>query len=223
MNSQEYTDAGTAERITLRFMAAPTDVNWGGKVHGGIVMKWIDEAAYVCASRYCGMDAVAVFSGGVRFYRPLLIGHVVEVEARLVYTGTKGMHVAVHVRSGDREHVRGTEDRRNGRRRVRARRQAPRLHWPDRPQIHAHEPHSALQPPLIRLGGEVVPRVVCWTAHCDPTGAAFSLSRTTRSRSWKGCLEKPVPGLFAGGEKPCGTRECPTCHSEVGNDTIEWA
>jgi acyl-CoA hydrolase len=85
----------------LRFMAAPTDVNWGGKVHGGIVMKWIDEAAYVCASRYCGKDTVAVFSGGVRFYRPLLIGHVVEVEARLVYTGTKGMHIAVHVRSGD--------------------------------------------------------------------------------------------------------------------------
>jgi 4-hydroxybenzoyl-CoA thioesterase len=82
-------------------MAAPTDVNWGGKVHGGIVMKWIDEAAYVCASRYCGRDTVAVFSGGVRFYRPLLIGHVVEVEARLVYTGTKGMHIAVHVRSGD--------------------------------------------------------------------------------------------------------------------------
>ena len=90
MNAQEYTDAGTAERVVLRFMAAPTDVNWGGKVHGGIVMKWIDEAAYVCASRYCGKDTVAVFSGGVRFYRPLLIGHVVEVEARLVYTGTKG-------------------------------------------------------------------------------------------------------------------------------------
>jgi len=101
MNAQEYTDAGTAERVVLRFLAAPTDVNWGGKVHGGIVMKWIDEAAYVCASRYCGSDTVAVFSGGVRFYRPLLIGHVVEVEARLVYTGSKGMHIAVHVRSGD--------------------------------------------------------------------------------------------------------------------------
>jgi acyl-CoA hydrolase len=101
MKDQDYTDAGTAERVVLRFMAAPTDVNWGGKVHGGIVMKWIDEAAYVCASRYCGLDTVAVFSGGVRFYRPLLIGHVVEVEARLVYTGTKGMHIAVHVRSGD--------------------------------------------------------------------------------------------------------------------------
>jgi len=101
MKAQEYTDAGTAERIVLRFLAAPTDVNWGGKVHGGIVMKWIDDAAYVCASRYCGQATVAVFSGGVRFYRPLLIGDVVEVEARLVYTGTKSMHIAVHVRSGD--------------------------------------------------------------------------------------------------------------------------
>lgn len=101
MKAQDYTDAGTAERVVLRFLAAPTDVNWGGKVHGGIVMKWIDEAAYLCATRYCGADTVAVFSGGIRFYRPLLIGHVVEVEARLVYTGNKGMHIAVHVRSGD--------------------------------------------------------------------------------------------------------------------------
>lgn len=101
MKDQSYTEAGTAERVTLRFLAAPTDVNWGGKVHGGIVMKWIDEAASLCASRYSGEDTVAVFSGGVRFYRPLRIGHLVEVEARLVYTGTKGMHVAVHVRSGD--------------------------------------------------------------------------------------------------------------------------
>ncbi|WP_299169162.1 acyl-CoA thioesterase [uncultured Arthrobacter sp.] len=100
MGGQEYTDAGTAERVTLRFLAAPTDVNWGGKVHGGTVMDWIDEAAYICATRYCGQDTVAVFSGGVRFYRPLLIGDLVEVEARLVYTGNKGMHIAVHVRSG---------------------------------------------------------------------------------------------------------------------------
>ena len=30
-------------REVLRFLAAPTDVNWGGKVHGGNVMRWIDE------------------------------------------------------------------------------------------------------------------------------------------------------------------------------------
>ena len=61
MKVQEYSDAGTAERVVLRFLAAPTDVNWGGKVHDGIVMKWIDEAAYVCATRYCANASVAVF------------------------------------------------------------------------------------------------------------------------------------------------------------------
>ncbi|MDX2341718.1 acyl-CoA thioesterase [Micrococcus sp. M4NT] len=101
MKEQVYSDAGTAERVVLRFLAAPTDVNWGGKVHGGIVMEWIDTAAYLCATRWAGRDTVAVFSGGVRFYRPLHIGDLVEVEARLIYTGNKGMHVAVHVRSGD--------------------------------------------------------------------------------------------------------------------------
>jgi 4-hydroxybenzoyl-CoA thioesterase len=37
----------------------------------------------------------------VRFYRPLQIGHLVEVEARLLHTGTTSMHISVHVRSGD--------------------------------------------------------------------------------------------------------------------------
>ena len=44
---------------------------------------------------------VAIFTGGVRFYRPLRIGHLVEVEARLLHTGRTSMHVGVHVRSGD--------------------------------------------------------------------------------------------------------------------------
>ncbi|REE04425.1 acyl-CoA thioesterase [Citricoccus muralis] len=101
LRGQQYTEAGTAERVVLRFLAEPTDVNWGGKVHGGIVMEWIDTAAYLCSSRYCGRDTVAVFSGGIRFLRPLHIGDLVEVEARLIYTGNKGMHIAVEVRSGD--------------------------------------------------------------------------------------------------------------------------
>ncbi|WP_313817081.1 acyl-CoA thioesterase [Citricoccus sp.] len=101
LRGQQYTEAGTAEKVVLRFLAEPTDVNWGGKVHGGIVMEWIDSAAYLCASRYCGRDTVAVFSGGIRFLRPLHIGDLVEVEARLIYTGNKGMHIAVEVRSGD--------------------------------------------------------------------------------------------------------------------------
>ena len=91
-----------APRVVLRFLAAPTDVNWGGKVHGGIVMRWIDEAAHVLATRWTGSAAnVAVYAGGVRFYRPLRIGHLVEVDARLLHTGSTSMHISVHVRSGD--------------------------------------------------------------------------------------------------------------------------
>jgi 4-hydroxybenzoyl-CoA thioesterase len=101
MKQQSYSDAGTAPRNTLRFLAAPTDVNWGGKVHGGNVMRWIDEAAYVCAVGWSRTECVAVYAGGVRFYRPLLIGSIVESQARLLHTGRTSMHISVHVRSGD--------------------------------------------------------------------------------------------------------------------------
>ena len=101
MKRQTYSAEGTAPTTTLRFLAAPTDVNWGGKVHGGTVMRWIDESAYVCAVGWCRSRTVAVYVGGVRFYRPLLIGALVETESRLLYTGTSSMHISVHVRSGD--------------------------------------------------------------------------------------------------------------------------
>lgn len=102
MAAQHYTDAGTAPTVTLRFLSAPTDVNWGGKVHGGNVMRWIDEAAHVLATQWTGNTKnVAIYTGGVRFYRPLHVGEVVEVEARLLHTGTSSMHISVHVRSAD--------------------------------------------------------------------------------------------------------------------------
>lgn len=102
MLGQAYSAEGTAPRTTLRFLAAPTDVNWGGKVHGGIVMRWVDEAAHVLATQWTGSaDNNAVYTGGVRFFQPLRIGHLVEVEARLLHTGATSMHIGIHVRSGD--------------------------------------------------------------------------------------------------------------------------
>jgi len=101
MQVQAHTEASEAPQATLRFLAGHTDVNWGGKTHGGTVMRWIDEAAYVCATGWCGTDSIAAYSGGIRFYRPIMIGHIVEVEARLLHTGRGSMHVSVHVSSGD--------------------------------------------------------------------------------------------------------------------------
>jgi len=86
---------------TLRFLAQPTDVNFGGNVHGGAVMKWIDQAAYACAAGWSQSYCVTVYVGGIRFYKPVRIGHMVEVYARVIYTGTSSMHIAVDVRAGD--------------------------------------------------------------------------------------------------------------------------
>lgn len=87
--------------ITLRFLAEPHTVNFGGKVHGGTVMKWIDEAGYACATRWAKAYCVTVYVGGIRFHRPIRIGDLVEVEARLAYTGNTSMNISVEVRSGD--------------------------------------------------------------------------------------------------------------------------
>lgn len=87
--------------ITLRFLAEPHTVNFGGKVHGGTVMKWIDEAGYACATRWAKRYCVTVSVGTIRFGRPIRIGDLVEVEARLAYTGRTSMNISVEVRAGD--------------------------------------------------------------------------------------------------------------------------
>jgi acyl-CoA hydrolase len=94
-------DQNHRRSVTLRFLAEPTDINFGGKVHGGAVMKWIDHAGYACAALWSGRYCVTVYVGGIRFYRPVFIGHVVEVRARLIYTGRTSMHIAVDVSSAD--------------------------------------------------------------------------------------------------------------------------
>lgn len=87
--------------MTMRFLAEPSAVNFGGKVHGGAVMTWIDQCGYACAVGWSGRYCVTLYVGGIRFYRPIVIGHVVEVRARVIYTGTTSMHIAVDVRSAD--------------------------------------------------------------------------------------------------------------------------
>ena len=86
---------------TLRFLAEPTDMNFGGKVHGGAVMKWIDQAGYASAVGWSGHYCVTLYVGGIRFHKPILIGNMVEVRARIIYTGRTSMHVAVDVSAGD--------------------------------------------------------------------------------------------------------------------------
>jgi acyl-CoA hydrolase len=92
---------GTQRECLFRFISQPTDVNWGGNVHGGMVMKWMDQAGYACAVGWCAGYAVTASVGGMSFLRPIRIGDMVEVKARVVSTGTSSMHIAVEVDSID--------------------------------------------------------------------------------------------------------------------------
>lgn len=90
----------------MRFLAEPTDIDFEGKVRGGGVMKWIDQAGYACAVGWSGQHFVTGYVGAIRLYKPVLIGNVVEVSAKLIYKGRTSMHDAVEVCAGDPKEAR---------------------------------------------------------------------------------------------------------------------
>jgi acyl-CoA hydrolase len=99
---------GQQREVEFRFLAEPTDVNFGGKVHGGMVMKWIDQAGYAGAVGWSGRYCVTVAVGGIQFVQPILIGDLVTVRCKLIHTGTSSMHFAVDVCARD---LKGTAER----------------------------------------------------------------------------------------------------------------
>lgn len=92
-----HTGANRQRELTLRFLAEPMDVNYGGMVHGGMVMKWIDQAGYAAAVGWSGAYSVTVAVGGIRFVAPIRISDLVTVRTKLVHTGTTSMHFSVDV------------------------------------------------------------------------------------------------------------------------------
>ena len=70
-------------------------------VHGGRVMRWIDEAACVCGADWTGAQVITSYIAGIRFYRPIDVGHVIEVKARLIHSGPRSVHVSIHVTTTD--------------------------------------------------------------------------------------------------------------------------
>ena len=74
--------------VTLRFLAAPTDVGHSGSVDAGTVLEWVDKAAYAAAVGWAKSYCVTAYVGNIHFADPVNSGDMVEVEATIVYTGT---------------------------------------------------------------------------------------------------------------------------------------
>jgi acyl-CoA hydrolase len=101
MAAETYSAEGTAPSATLRFRAAPTDVDSDGKVRGGRVMRWFDEAAYECGSGWVGNDVVTSYVAGICLRRPVFVGDVVDVTARIVHTGPRSVHIGIRAVTTD--------------------------------------------------------------------------------------------------------------------------
>lgn len=76
---------------------SPQDVNIAGNVHGGVVMKLIDTAASVVASRHTRTNVVTASIDRLDFYHPVYVGDLIVLKASLNFVGKTSMEVGVRV------------------------------------------------------------------------------------------------------------------------------
>ena len=84
-------------QVTLSQVMNPEHVNVLGNVHGGVVMKLIDEAGGLCAARHARRPTVTVAVDSLQFLTPVHIGDLVTFDAHLTYVGRTSMEVEVCV------------------------------------------------------------------------------------------------------------------------------
>ncbi len=83
--------------IVLNYFMMPEHANPLGNVHGGIIMKMVDEAGGICAMRHAQHPAVTIAMDSMTFYSPVHVGDLVMLKASLNYVGNTSMEVGVKV------------------------------------------------------------------------------------------------------------------------------
>lgn len=84
-------------RVTLSRIMTAVDVNLYGTVHGGVVMKFIDDVAGAVAARHCGGTAVTAAIDEIVFAEPIRVGDLVHAHAQVNWTGSTSLEVGVAV------------------------------------------------------------------------------------------------------------------------------
>ena len=86
-----------AHQLTMTVLMTPDTANFAGNVHGGTILKLLDQVAYVCASRYAGRYVVTLSVDQVMFRQPVHVGDLVSFLASINYTGSSSMEVGIKV------------------------------------------------------------------------------------------------------------------------------
>jgi uncharacterized protein (TIGR00369 family) len=83
--------------VTMAQVMLPQDANPAGNVHGGVIMKLIDTAASVVASRHAQSNTVTASIDSLCFHHPVFVGDLVFLKASLNMTGRSSMEIGVRV------------------------------------------------------------------------------------------------------------------------------
>ena len=90
-------DENNFRSITMSEVMTPEKVNFSGNIHGGYILKLIDQAAYACASRYCGHYVVTLSFNQAIFKNPVYVGELVTFYATVNYVGKTSMEIGIKV------------------------------------------------------------------------------------------------------------------------------
>lgn len=84
-------------RTTLTELMIPAYANFGGRVHGGILLSLMDKVAYACAAKHAGQYCVTVSVDGVNFRQPVEVGELVSLMGSVNYVGRTSLVVGIKV------------------------------------------------------------------------------------------------------------------------------
>ena len=84
-------------RTTITELMIPAYANFGGKIHGGILLSLMDKVAYACAAKHAGNYCVTVTVDGVEFREPVEVGELVSLMASVNYVGNTSLMIGIKV------------------------------------------------------------------------------------------------------------------------------
>lgn len=90
-----------ASKITVAQLMQPEHANNLGNVHGGWIMKLVDEAGALACMRHCQRRVVTVFIDQMEFHQPIRIGDLVTLTAEVTYTGRTSIEAEIKVTAED--------------------------------------------------------------------------------------------------------------------------
>lgn len=90
--------------LQMSLLMTPDMANFSGNVHGGDLLKLLDQVAYACASRYSGHYCVTLSVDKVTFKEPIYVGELVTFYASVNHVGRTSMEVGIRVEA---QNIRG--------------------------------------------------------------------------------------------------------------------